>query len=192
MGDFADASAWLDWRSGSRGDGFDPGWIRANAETRYRVIDRFLQGRLSASYTANRGGDRNLAISLGHEQSFNQQRRVSANLNYVQNTTVQRQNSINPAAVLGTIASQLNFQDRWGPASFSIGGTRKQYPGRDQVDQDFPNLNITTRTIEVGENFSASSSLPTMGASRSRSGIVSRTLFPPSVESRTATTSSLP
>jgi hypothetical protein len=115
MGDFADASAWLDWRSGSRGDGFDPGWIRANAETRYRVIDRFLQGRLSASYTANRGGDRNLAISLGHEQSFNQQRRVSANLNYVQNTTVQRQNSINPAAVLGTIASQLNFQDRWAP-----------------------------------------------------------------------------
>ncbi|MDF1505506.1 putative LPS assembly protein LptD, partial [Roseisolibacter sp. H3M3-2] len=165
LGDFADASAWLDWRSGSRGDGFDPGWIRGNAEARYRVIDRFLQGRLSASYTANRTGDRNLAISLGHEQSFNQQRRLSANLNYVQNTTVQRQNSINPAAVLGTIASQLNFQDRFGPMSFSIGGSRKQYPGRDQVDQDFPNVNLTSRTIEVGENFAWT---PTLSLSNSQ------------------------
>ncbi|GLC27534.1 putative LPS assembly protein LptD [Roseisolibacter agri] len=152
LGSYADASAWMDWRSGSRGDGFDPGWIRANAETRYRIIDRFIQGRLSASYTANRGGTRNLAVSLGHEQAFNQQRRLSANLNYVQNTTVQRQNSLNPNAALGTIASQLNFQDKFGPTSMSIGGTRKQFPGRDQVDQDFPNLNLTTRTISFGEN----------------------------------------
>ncbi|MGZ8469106.1 MAG: putative LPS assembly protein LptD [Gemmatirosa sp.] len=152
FGNYSDASAWLDWRSGSRGDGFDPGWVRANAETRYRIIDRFIQGRLSASYTAQRSGDRNLAVSLGHEQAFNQQRRLSANLNYVQNTTVQRQNSINPQAVLGTIASQLNFQDKFGPTAFSVGGSRKQYPGREQVDQDFPNLNLTTQTISFGDN----------------------------------------
>jgi hypothetical protein len=166
LGDFADASAWVDWRSGSRGDGFDPGWVRANAETRYRVIDRFLQGRLSAAYTANRDGARNLAVSLGHEQSFNQNRRLSANLNYVQNTTVQRQNSINPATVLGTIASQLNFQDRFGPTSFSVGGTRKQYPGRSQQDTDFPNLNLTTRTINFGENVSWT---PTLSLTNSQS-----------------------
>ena len=166
FGNYADASAWLDWRSGSRGDGFDPGWLRANAETRYRVIDRFIQGRFSAAYTAQRNGDRNLALSVGHEQSFNQQRRLSANLNYVQNTTVQRQNQLNPNAVLGTIASQLNYQDRFGPTSFSLGGSRKQYPGRDQVDQDFPNLNLTTRTLSLGENLSWT---PTLSLSNTQS-----------------------
>ena len=34
-----DGAVNFDWRSGSRGDGFDPGWVRANAETRYRIID---------------------------------------------------------------------------------------------------------------------------------------------------------
>ena len=152
LGNYADASAWLDFRSGARGDAFDPGSLKLNAETRYRVIDRFLQGRLSTSYTAQRDGTRNAAVSLSHEQAFNQQRRLSASINWVQNTTVQRQNQLNPAAVLGTIASQVNLQDRFGPASLSLGGTRKQYPGRDQVDHDFPNLNLTTRTIQIGEN----------------------------------------
>jgi hypothetical protein len=166
FGNYADASAWLDWRSGSRGDGFDPGWLRANAETRYRIIDRFIQGRFSASYTAQRSGDRNLALSVGHEQSFNQNRRLSANLNYVQNTTVQRQNQLNPNAVLGTIASQLNYQDRFGPTAFSIGGSRKQYPGRAQVDQDFPNVNLTTQTLSLGENVAWT---PTLSLSNTQS-----------------------
>jgi hypothetical protein len=166
FGDYADASAWMDWRSGSRGTGFDPGFVVFNAETRYNVIDRFLRGRFSASYTAQRNGTRNAAFSVGHEQAFNQNRRVSANLNWVQNTTIQRQNQFNPSAVLATIQSQLNFQDQFGPASFSIGGTRKQYPGRPQVDQDFPNVNVSTRTISIGENVDWT---PTLSLSNSQS-----------------------
>jgi hypothetical protein len=149
MGDYADAQAWMDWRSGGRGDAFDPGYTSFTLETRYRVVSRFLQGRLSAAYTARRDGSRNTAISFGHEQSFNQNRRLSANINWVQNTTVQRQNAINPAAALGTISSQLNMQDRYGPFSVSLGGTRTQYPGRDLVDQDLPNISLTSRTISV-------------------------------------------
>ncbi len=149
LGNYADAQAWFDWRSGSRGDSFDPGWLRFNAETQYRVITRFMQGRLSANYLAQRDGSRNTAISAQHEQSFNQNRRVSANINWVKSTTLQRQNSINPNAVLGTITSQLNYQDRFGPFQFSAGGTRKQYPGRETVDQDFPNLNLSARTISL-------------------------------------------
>ena len=149
LGDYADAQGWMDWRSGGRGDTFDPGYTRFNLETRYSVIDRFLRGRLSASYTAQRNGSRNTAISFAHEQSFNQQRRLSANLNWVQNTTVQRQNSINPAQALGTISSQLNLQDKYGPFSVSLGGSRTQYPGRKLVDQDFPTVSVSSRTISV-------------------------------------------
>jgi sec-independent protein translocase protein TatC len=149
MGDYADAQAWFDWRSGSHGDSFDPGWVRFNAETRYKVVTRFIQGRLSASYLAQRDGSRNTAISLAHEQSFNQNRRIAANLNWVQSTTLQRQNTYNPSAVLGTISSQLNYSDKFGPVSLNAGGSRKQYPGRPQVDQDFPNINLSTGTLSL-------------------------------------------
>ena len=149
MGNFADAQAWFDWRSGSNGDAFDPGYVRFNGETRYRIVNRFLQGRLSTSYLAQRDGVRNLAVSLQHEQSFNQNRRFSANINWVQNTRLQRQNANDPAAVVGTITSQLNLQDKFGPFSVSVGGTRKQYSGRPQVDQDFPNLNVSSRSVAI-------------------------------------------
>jgi hypothetical protein len=149
MGNYSDATAWFDWRSGAEGSTTDPGWLRFNAETRYRITNRFLQGRLSASWLAQRDGSRNKTISLQHEQAFNQNRRISANVNWVQSTTLQRQNTFNPNAVLGTITSQLNYQDKFGPLTFSAGGTRKQYPGRQQVDQDLPNINLTSRTISL-------------------------------------------
>jgi len=49
-----------------------------------------------------------------------------------------------------TIRSQLNYQTKVGPASINLGGGRVQYPGRTQVDMEFPSLNVTTGTLEAG------------------------------------------
>src|SRR5690606_29983324 len=51
------------------------------------------------------------------------------------------------------IASQANLVRRQGPFQVNIGGSRRQYPGRDQVDQDFPSINIASQPLTIGEWF---------------------------------------
>src|SRR6185295_14802832 len=60
----------------------------------------------------------------------------------------------NPYTALATISSQASYQTKLGPASLSLGATRKQYPGREQVDQTFPTISISTTPIGFGDWFS--------------------------------------
>src|SRR3546814_18309288 len=50
---------------------------------------------------------------------------------------------------MATISSQANYAQKLGPASLTIGGNRRQYPGREQVDQQFPNFNLTPPTLAL-------------------------------------------
>jgi hypothetical protein len=149
ISDYLDAATSLDWRSGARPSQGDPGWVRLNGELRYNWLDRFLRGRIGVSRLAQADGQRNLSLSWSHAQDFSVRRRLTANLNYVSSTTVQRQTTVNPFAALATITSQLNYTHELGPLNLAIGGTRRQYPGRDQVDQDFPSLNLSSKPIEL-------------------------------------------
>jgi len=153
LNDYMDARIGLDWRSGTGGDdeNLDPGFTRYKAEWRYRWLNRFLSGELATDYTKQRSGSDNLAISWRHQQEFSRNSSLTTNLNYVTSTQIQRQNTINPYAALATITSMANYQHKLGPWSLSLGGTQKQYPGRDQVERTLPTLNLTTRPIKVGE-----------------------------------------
>jgi hypothetical protein len=151
--DYTDAQTWIDWRSGNgtatQTEQNDPGWIRYNGEWRYRWLDRFLTGRLATSYLKQRDGLTNLSASLAHQQDFSQSSHLTANLNYASSTTLQRQNSFNPYAVLATIGSQLNFQNQLGPFALSLGGDRRQYPGRKQVDQTLPTIALSSQPLSL-------------------------------------------
>jgi hypothetical protein len=149
INDYMDASAWLDWRSSAGMTEGDPGWTRFNGEWRYNWLDRFIGGSLASSYTTQRNGQTNLAITWGHRQSFTKDRRFSADVNYVTSTQLQRQNTFNPYQALATIRSALNYSDKIGPATLQVGGTRSQYPGRSQVDQTVPTVSINTGTLNV-------------------------------------------
>ncbi len=148
---YMDAQLWMDWRSPTGGSSTgDPGFTRFNGEWRYAWRNRFLQGQIAAAYTNQRDGQTNLALSWAHSQDFSRNSRLTANLNYVTSTSLQRQNTFNPYAAMATISSSLNYSQKLGPAQLSIGGTRKQYPGRDQVDQTLPTLSLTTSPISAG------------------------------------------
>lgn len=150
INDYMDAEASFDWLSGTgRGAQEAPGWTRYNAEWRYRWIDRFLYGSLAASHTRQADGNKDVAISWFHNQEFTRHRSVRADVNWRQDTRVQRETFINPFAVLSTISSRVNLQDRIGPASIAVGASRKQFAGRDEVDQTLPELNITTPTLAL-------------------------------------------
>ncbi|MDO8502883.1 MAG: putative LPS assembly protein LptD [Gemmatimonadaceae bacterium] len=147
--DYMDTQVSLDWRSGAASSVSDPGWLRVNGEWRYRWLDRFLTGRIGVSRLWQRDGNRNLALSWAHQQDFSQTTHLTTDINYVKNTSLQRRNSFDPQQVLATIQSRASYQQQFGPASFSIGGSRRQYPGRDEITQDFPNFSISTPTLAL-------------------------------------------
>jgi LptD protein len=149
ISDYMDAQVALDWRSGARGTEGDPGYVRTNGELQYRWLDRFMSGRLAMSHQAQRDGSSNTALSWYHTQQFSQSTSFNSNINYVTNTFVQRTTQFNPASVLATISSSANYQTRIGPAALSLGGSRTQYPGRAEVDQNFPNFSINSPTIAL-------------------------------------------
>lgn len=149
LSDYNDARIWLDWRSGARPTAGDPGWIKYNGEFQYRWLSRFITGRFAASHDRQKTGSTNTALSWAHLQDFSQTRKLSFNLNYVTNTFIQRRNAFDPRQVMATISSQANYAQKLGPASLTIGGNRRQYPGRDQVDQQFPNFNLSTPTLAL-------------------------------------------
>ncbi|MCU0625645.1 MAG: hypothetical protein MUF21_04035 [Gemmatimonadaceae bacterium] len=160
--DYQDLSVWLDWRSGASppqgtpgagGGGFipfDPGFVRFSGEWRYRWLNRFLGGRIGVSQTRIFNGDEQLTVAWTHQQEFSKRTRLTADVNFTNNTQVQRQVGFNAAQVLGTIRSSLNFQTQRGPFSISAGGNRTQYPGRPQVDQTLPTLSISSRPLTIG------------------------------------------
>ena len=151
--DYHDAQVFMDWRSGAAGSEGDPGWLKVNGEWRYRWLDRFLTGRVGLSRLWQRDGNRNTAVSWYHQQDFSQTSHLTADINYVTSTRLQRRNSFDPQAVLATIRSSASYAQQLGPASLSIGGTQVQYPGRDEITRDFPNFRISTPTLSLGNRF---------------------------------------
>ena len=149
INDYMDASAWLDWRSSAGMTQGDPGWTKFNGEWRYSWLDRFINGSLATSYTTQRNGQTNLAITWGHQQSFTKDRRFNAQANYVTSTQLQRQNTLNPYQAIANIHSQFNYSDKIGPATLQLGGTRDQHPGRTQVDQNIPSVSLSTGTLNL-------------------------------------------
>lgn len=149
VSDYMDAQVSLDWRSGARPFAGDPGWVRVNGEWRYKWLDRFLTGRLGISHMAQRDGRSNTAYSWGHQQQFSQSTSLTTNINYVTSTTIQRRTTFDPRQVLATIASQAALQKKIGNASVSVGGSRRQYPGREEVSQDFPNFSVSVPTVAL-------------------------------------------
>jgi hypothetical protein len=145
--DYYDVASWLDWRSGAAGTDIDPGWLRLNMDFNYKWLDRFLSGRVGAAYTNQNDGSDNKAVSWAHQQDFGRNNHLTTNVNFETNTAVHRENAMNAYTALGTIASQLNYQSKIGPASLNIGATRKQYPGRQQIDQGIPSISLTTTAI---------------------------------------------
>ncbi|MGH9423653.1 MAG: putative LPS assembly protein LptD, partial [Thermoanaerobaculia bacterium] len=144
-----DAQMSLDWRSGAASTSSDPGWLKLNGEWRYRWLDRFVTGRLGVSHQSQRDGLTNTAISWAHQQDFSQTTHLTTDVNYVTSTTLQRQNTFDPRQALATIQSHVNYTQQFGPASFTMGGSRRQYPGRNDVSQDFPNFSISTPTLAL-------------------------------------------
>ncbi len=149
LGDYMDAEAWFDWRSSARASAGDPGFARANGQFRYRWLDRFITGGISANRLDQRDGQTNTAVSWFHSQDFSQTSKLYADVNFVTNTRVQRQTSFDPRAVLSTIRSDVRYGRKVGPFSVDLAGNRLQYPGRSEVTENYPSVTVSSPTLAL-------------------------------------------
>ncbi len=149
LSDYLDTRAWLDWRSGANPTEGDPGWTRLNGELRYRWLNRFLEGRVGATLMSQQDGQRNQEFSWAHRQEFSSRTNLNFNLNYASSTQILRNNALLPTLAVASIVSQFNFQQKLGPATYSLGGNARQFAGRDVISVDAPNFNISTAPIAV-------------------------------------------
>ena len=150
INDYMDARVALDWLSNTgRATGDLPGYVKLKGEWNYNWLDWFFAGHVASDYTRLRDGSSNLAVNWDHRQEFSRNSHLNTSINYVTNTQIQRQATTNTYTALGTIHSSLNYSQTVGPASIQFGGTRTQYPGRTQIEQTLPTLNVTTGTLNL-------------------------------------------
>lgn len=151
FGNYLDGMAWIDWRSGARPTLGDPGYTRGNIDLRYRYLDRFITGQFAASRQVLRDGSTNTSVTWSHFQDFSQTSRLSSSINYVTNTQVQYNTAYDPNSVYQTIRSDVRYSRQIGPFSLDLGGNRNQYPGRSQVDENYPSLSLSSPTLSLNK-----------------------------------------
>jgi hypothetical protein len=152
MSDYTDLGAWADWRSGAGGTNeLDPGWWQLTAESKYRWNSRFLSGQFAFSYMKENSGNTRHSLSWRHNQQLGKDRSFNADANYTSSTTLQRRNTFDPAQAIGTIRSSMNYQDKIGPASLTVGATQTQFPGRSQIERTLPMVTLTTTPFSLGK-----------------------------------------
>ena len=118
LSDYYDFATWLDWRSSAGATQKRSRLAALNGDWNYRWMNRFMGGRVGLSYTTQRDGSTNPAVSWGHQQEFSNDSRLNTNVNYVTNTTLQRQNTFNPVygARHDRVAGDLSDEIRPGVA----------------------------------------------------------------------------
>jgi hypothetical protein len=144
LGDYADASAWVDWQSGARnGNGFS----KYNGELNYRWLDRFVSGGF-AFQRQNGGFGTSNNYHWNHSQDFSEVTHLTTDVNYASNASASRRTQTNPYAILASIRSNANLSTAFGPARVGLGYTRNQDLGG-KVSSTFPSLNVSTGTISL-------------------------------------------
>ncbi len=142
INDYVDALVTGDWFAGRN--------VSVHAQTQYRWIDRFINGRLSFTRTSQLDQTAtNTRLGWTHSQRFNSTTDFNASIDYMTNGRVIQRNSLDPYEVTATVGSNASFNKRFGWGAFNVGGTRRQDLSSDRIDQTFPVVALTPTTVEL-------------------------------------------
>jgi Tat protein translocase TatC len=140
--DYFDATVRLDWLANN--------YTQLGIDTRYHILNRFIDGDLAVSQQSESSGGNSRTFSWVHNQRFNATTTLRVNASFATNTQQLLQNSVDPLASTRTISSQLTLQKlfRWG--NVALGGTRQENLGNGAGSMVFPQLSVTPKSIRIG------------------------------------------
>ena len=156
ISDYFDFQASIDWFAGN--------YVGLNGQSRYRWLNRFLNGQISASYLLEEGegdqpGGRSMRLQWNHLQSFDQRTRLTASVDYATSAKVVERNTVDPFLQTSTLTSRLNFSKQFSWGTLSLGGSHTQDLSSGTVTQTLPSLSLTPSPIQLWSSATWSPSL---------------------------------
>ena len=149
ISDYFDFQASIDWFAGN--------YVGLNGQSRYRWLNRFMNGQIAASWIFEEGegdapGGRSMRLQWNHQQSFGSKSRLTAAVDYATSATVVERNSVDPMLQTATLTSRINYnkQFRWG--TLSLGGSHTQDLSSGTISQTLPSLSLTPSPIQLWSN----------------------------------------
>jgi hypothetical protein len=141
MSDYSDATLAADWWSGQ--------YTAMTGSLRYRWARRFLQGELSGRRFWRETGARDFALSTRNSWEMTERRRINVSGNYVSNTGLVRQNSLDPREQISSINSQAALQQRFDWGSVSLEARRQQFLTDDRLQMTLPSATLTINSFTI-------------------------------------------
>jgi Tat protein translocase TatC len=149
--DYMDVTVGFDWYA-SR-------YVRYGAAFNYRWLNRFIQGGASLSRQVEVEGSSNLQFLWNHSQQFNAATSLQFDINYVTNSQVLGNNSLDPLQVTQEIRSSVSLKKQYAWGNVSLGGRRQQSVSDGSGTMQFPSLSIQPSPIALGRSLTWSPSV---------------------------------
>jgi Tat protein translocase TatC len=140
--DYLDVTARLDWYANR--------YIRYGGQMSYRWLDRFLRGGLGLDQQRESDGATSLSVHWDHQQNFSAATSLNLSANYVSDSRVLQNNSVDPLLSTQQISSDANFTRRFRWGTVNIGATRRQTVSDGSGSMTLPSLAITPAQLRLG------------------------------------------
>ncbi len=149
--DYIDLTGRLDW--------FANRFLQYGVSGSYRWLDRFMSGSAAVTQQREVDGSTGLAARWDHRQTFDMATSLNLSFNYASNTTVLKDNALDPLLNTQQITSQLNFSKRYGWGTLALGGNRRQDLSTGNVQQLLPAVTLSPVPLAIGSNLTWSPGL---------------------------------
>jgi len=149
--DYLDAQVQFDW--------FTDRYIQYGITTRYRILNRFMDGAVDYSAQKESKGLTSHRIGWRHAQSFNVSTSLNFSVQYATNPSIVSRNAIDTRVSTGQIGSQANFTKRFSWGNVSLGGSGNQSISDGSVQLTAPSFTVSPKPIDIGTNITWSPNL---------------------------------
>ncbi|HMU61003.1 MAG TPA: twin-arginine translocase subunit TatC [Gemmatimonadales bacterium] len=119
---------------------------------RYRWLDRFTEGSIGFSRQWAEGGGRSTGVIWDHRQVFSLNSSLNLSLNYVTNSSIVRNNAIDPLLTTQQITSALNYTHRYGWGTLTLGGNLRQNIENNSLTSQLPAITLSPKPVNIGSN----------------------------------------
>lgn len=140
INDYLDARATVDWFSGN--------YTRLNGAFRYRFLKQFVRGSVAYSQSFSDQGN-NLRLRIGHDQELGLNTTFRAAVNYVSDTRIYQDQSVNPLEQTRTIDSDVGFNHRFPFGNLQLSADRQQFLDDRRTTTTLPRLTFSILPITL-------------------------------------------
>ncbi len=149
--DYFDLTARFDW--------LDERYTTLGFLGQYRWLDRFTSGSIGFSQQWASEGGKSFGLRWDHQQVFSLSSSLNLSLNYVSNSSVVKQNAVDPLLTTQQITSALNYTHRYGWGTLTLGGNLRQNIQTNANTMQLPSVALNPKPLNIGEAVTWSPSL---------------------------------